>query len=100
MENNRRFIKIQIYEIYENKNYIFLAMARGTRNSKNATRAARKAIKASKHAALLDICVDLHASASNNNDRIPYGYVKNIIAELRQTWSWLTRDIINKAYVN
>ena len=57
-------------------------MARGTRNSKNATRAARKAIKASKHAALLDICVYLHASASNNNDRIPYGYVKNIITKL------------------
>ena len=72
-----------------------MARTRITNNSRKAAKAARAAIRASKNAALHDICRDLCEASVQNNGRIPHRYVSDIVNELKPTWSWLTRDIIN-----
>ena len=70
-------------------------MTRATSNSRKAAKAARTAIKASKKAALDDICRDLYQSSVENNGRVPHGYVADVVKALKPTWPWLTRDVIN-----
>ena len=72
-----------------------MARTRITNNSRKAAKAARAAIRASKNAALHDICRDLYEASVQNNGRIPHRYVSDVVNELKPTWSWLTRDIIN-----
>ena len=74
-------------------------MARTTNTSKRIASAAKKAVKAAKAASLTDICISMNEAAKNNKNRLPYGYVTKLLKELKSDLQWLTRNIINKAFL-
>jgi len=50
-------------------------------------------------ALLVDICEGMHEAALSNKNRLPYGHVTNLLVELKPKENWLTRNIINKAFI-
>ena len=42
--------------------------------------------------------MNLAQAAESNNGKVPCGYVRDIIKRLSPTYSWLTRDVLNKSF--
>ena len=74
-------------------------MTRKTKTSKRAESYANRAIKTSRAALLDDVCEGMYKEYINNNNRLPYGHVTNLLNELKPTEEWLTRNIINKSFM-
>ena len=74
-------------------------MARKTRTSKRAQYCADKAIQSSRNALLAAICEDMYKEFVHNNNRLPYGHVTHLLHELLPKETWVTRNIINKAFI-
>ena len=74
-------------------------MTRKTKTSKRAESYANRAIKTSRAALLDDVCKGIYKECTNNNKRLPYGHVTNLLNELKPIEEWLTRNIIKKAFM-
>ena len=74
-------------------------MGRTTKISKQVAAAARGAQKASRKGALADITIGMAEAAAANGDKLPYGYVTKLLHELKPSMNWITRSIINKAFL-
>ena len=74
-------------------------MGRKTRTSKRAQCCADKAIQSSRNALLAAICEDMYKEFVHNNHRLPYGHVSHLLRELKPKETWVTRNIINKAFI-
>ena len=74
-------------------------MTRKTKTSKRAESYANRAIKASRAALLDDVYKGMYKEYMNNNKRLPYGHVTNLLNELKPIEEWLTRNIIKKAFM-
>lgn len=74
-------------------------MTRTTKISRKIAAAAKKTLKESKKAALHEICVGMEEASKKNNDKLPYRYVTLLLKEMKPSMSWLTRNIVNKAYI-
>ena len=86
--------------ILENFSFLkILQMKRKTRTSLNAETARKKQMKVSKDAALLSICEDMWKVSEQNNGKLPYGHVSEVLATFLPLYPWLTRDIINCRYI-
>ena len=72
---------------------------RKTKTSKQAESYANRAIKTSRAALLDDVCEGMYKEYINNNKRLPYDHVTNLLNELKPTEEWLTWNIINKAFM-
>ena len=73
---------------------------RKTRMSKRAKTYADRAIKTSRNALLCDICEGMYREFLRNKKRLPYGHITNLLRELKPQEDWLTRNIINKAFMS
>ena len=63
------------------------------------TKTAIRATKASQESILRDICSRIDSVVKKASDgRIVYGFVSNIVTEMRSTFPWLNRDRIMNAY--
>ena len=49
---------------------------------------------------LNDACVTLHDAQQKNNGRIPHKMIHNIVQYSKETFPWITRDAVNKAFKN
>ena len=74
-------------------------MARTTKTSKRIAVAAKRAIRASKKAALVNICVGMHTASVKNGNRLLYSYITRLLKELQSSMNWLNRYMINKAFL-
>ena len=72
---------------------------KGARKALEAAKYAKRALKNSRKALLLDICEGMIESYKHNNNRLPYGHVENLLKALKPKESWMTRNIINKAFM-
>ena len=75
------------------------SQAKGAKRALEATKYAKRALKNSRKALLLDICEGMIESYKQNNNRLPYGQVENLLKELKIKEPWMTRNIINKAFM-
>ena len=41
----------------------------------------------------------MHEESTMNNNKLPYGYVSDLLAELRPRMRWVTKNIVNKAFL-
>ena len=48
-----------------------------------------------KVAALNDFRINISTTKKNNNDKVPYGLVSNIVKEASSSFTWLNRDLLN-----
>ena len=80
---------------------VSLQMARTTKVSRQIAASAKRTRKLLRRAALDDICVEMHEASRCNGNKLPYGYVMKLLNELAPTsdLNWLTRNIINKAFL-
>ncbi len=74
-------------------------MARKTRTSKRAQYCADKAIQSSRNALVAATCKDMYKEFVQDNNRLPYGHVTYLLHELKPKETWVTRNIINKAFM-
>lgn len=74
-------------------------MARKSKTSKRAEDYALRAIRSSRKALLNTIVEDMYKEYLKNGNRLPYGHVTNLLDELKQREDWVTRSIINKAFI-
>ena len=72
---------------------------RVTNNSRKSQIYANRAIRAGRKALLLDICKGLHDACIQNDNRVPYGHVRELLNEFGEQYGWLSRNIINKAFI-
>ena len=70
-----------------------------TKISKQVAAATKGAQKASRKGALADITIGMAEAAAENGDKLPYGYVTKLLHELKPSMNWITRSIINKAFL-
>ena len=73
---------------------------RATKTSKKSQLYANRAVRASRKALLHEICKGMYEAYVKNDNRLPWGYVGGILNELETSHKWLTRNIINKAFMN
>ena len=76
-----------------------MPIRRKTRISKRVENYANRAIKTSRNALLSDICEGMYKEFVLNNHRLPYGHVTKLVNELKPKESWISRNIINKAFI-
>ena len=74
-------------------------MSRKTRMSKQVQYCADKAIQSSRNALLAAICKYIYKEFVRHNNRLPHGHVTHLLHELKPKETWLTRNIINKAFI-
>ena len=60
---------------------------------------AKRAIRNSRKALLLDVCEGMVEAYKNNGNRLPYGHVEELVKKLVTAEPWITRNIINKAFM-
>ena len=72
---------------------------RVTNNSRKSQAYANRAIRAGRQALLLDICKGMHDAYIQNDHRLPYGHVRELLNEFGEQYDWLSRNIINKAFI-
>ena len=41
----------------------------------------------------------MHEESTMNNNKLPYGYVSDLLVELRPRMRWVTKNIVNKAFL-
>ena len=75
-------------------------MPRLTKTSLRIQKFADKATKSSRKALLASLCDDMYSLYTKNGNRLPYGHITVILESLKPTEPWLTRNIINKAFLN
>ncbi len=75
-------------------------MPRVTKTSLCIQKFADKATKSSWKALLASLCDDMHSLYIKNGNRLPYGHISVILKRLKLIEPWLTRNIINKAFLN
>ena len=75
-------------------------MPRVTKTSLRIQKFADKATKSSRKALLASLCNDMYNLYTKNGNRLPYGHISVILERLKPTEPWLTRNIINKAFLN
>ena len=73
---------------------------RATKTSQKSQLYANRAVRASRKALLHEICKGMYEAYVKNENRLPWGHVGGILEELKTTHKWLTRNIINKAFIN
>ena len=74
-------------------------MARKSKTSKRAEDYTPRAIKSSRKALLNTIVEDMYQEYLENDNQLPYGHVTNLLDELKPREDWVTRSIINKAFI-
>ena len=72
---------------------------RKTKNSIKSRIYADRAIRAGRNATLVEICKGMYDAYVRNNNRLPYGHVQELLKQFGDQYSWLTRNIINKAFI-
>ena len=72
---------------------------RSTKTSKRVQSYANKAIKSSRKALLEVACEDMQKEFVRNKHKLPYGHMTNLVNELRQREDWVTKNIVNKAFI-
>ena len=77
----------------------FRKMPRKTKTSLRVQKYANRAIQSSRNALLEDVCEGMFEAYLNNGQRLPYGHVTNLLSELQTKEKWLSRNIINKAFM-
>ena len=75
-------------------------MPRLTKTSLRIQKFVDKATKSSRKALLASLCDDMYNLYTKNGNRLPYGHITVILESLKPTEPWLTRNIINKAFLN
>ena len=73
---------------------------RATKTSQKSQLYANRAVRASRKALLHEICKGMYEAYVKNDNRLPWGHVGGILDELKTSHKWLTRNIINKAFIN
>ena len=73
---------------------------RTTRNSTKSKKYVDIAIRAGRKALLLDICKGMYEAYTQNGNHLPYGHVQELLKDFGDQYSWLSRNIINKALIN
>ena len=76
-----------------------MTIRRKTRTSKRVASYANRAIKTSRNALLTDICEGMYKEFVLNNHRLPYGHVTKLVDQLKPKETWISRNIINKAFI-
>ena len=74
-------------------------MPRLTKTSLRIQRCAEKATKSARNALLSSLCEDMYNLYRKNKDRLPYGHITSILHRLKPSEPWLTRNVINKAFI-
>ena len=74
-------------------------MPRVTKTSLRIQKYTDRATKSSRNALLVSLCEDMYKLYRKNGDRLPYGHITLILERLKPTEPWLTRNIINKAFM-
>ena len=74
-------------------------MPRLTKTSLRIQRCAEKATKSARNALLSSLCEDMYNLYRKNKNRLPYGHITSILHRLKPTEPWLTRNVINKAFI-
>ena len=74
-------------------------MARKSKTSKQAEDYTLRAIKSSRKALLNTIVEDMYQGYLKNDNRLSYGHIINLLDELKPREDWVTRSIINKAFI-
>ena len=46
-----------------------------------------------------DACDGMYNEYVRNNNKLPYGHVTNLVNELNQREGWITKNIVNKAFI-
>ena len=72
---------------------------RSTKTSKRVQSYANRAIQTSMKALLKDACDGMYNEYVRNNNKLPYGHVTNLVNELKQREGWITKNIVNKAFI-
>ena len=75
-------------------------MTRKPKTSQGFESYANRAIKRSRAVLLDDVCEGMYKEYLNKNRRLPYGHVTKLLNESKLTEEWLSRNIINKAFMN
>ena len=70
-----------------------------TRNSQRVIRYANRARKISRDALLSDLCKGMYEAYKKNNNRLPYGHLNNLLKEVQPDNEWMTRNMLNKAFI-
>ena len=74
-------------------------MPRKTKTSSRVQKYANRALKSSKDALLADLCEGMYEAYIHNGKRLPYGHVTKLLKELKPKEGWLSRNILNKAFM-
>ena len=74
-------------------------MPRKTKNSLELDRLAKRAQRNGRQALLDDICEGMYEKYLRNNNRLPYGHLEGILKALVAKEEWLSRNILNKAFM-
>ena len=77
---------------------MIMTKSQKTRNSKKVARLANRARKISRDAFLSDLCKGMYDAYVQNNSRLPYRHLENILREVKPDNEWITRNILNKAF--
>ena len=72
---------------------------RSTKTSKRVQSYANKAINSSRKALLEVACEGMYKEFVRNKHKLPYGHVTNLVNKLRQREDWVTKNIVNKAFI-
>ena len=65
----------------------------------DAEKYAKRALRNSRKALLLDISQGMLEAYKKNGNWLPYGHVEGLLKQLVKTEPWITRNIINKAFM-
>ena len=65
----------------------------------DAEKYAKRALRNSRKALLLDISQGMLEAYKKNGNRLPYGHVEGLLKQLVKTEPWITRNVINKAFM-
>ena len=74
-------------------------MPRKTKTSSRVQKYANRALKSSKDALLADLCEGMYEAYIHNGNRLPYGHMTKLLKELKPKEEWLSRNILNKAFM-
>ena len=65
----------------------------------DAEKYANRALRKSRKALLLDVSQGMLEACEKNGNRLPYGHLENLLKQLVKTEPWITRNILNKAFM-
>ena len=74
-------------------------MPRKTKISSRVRKYANRALQSSRNALLADLCEGMYEAYLKNGKRLPYGHITKLLEELKPKEQWLSRNVINKAFI-